>query len=89
MITPPTACFPLQQEMEAKFHLCLLLIILGTITVQCASLGNQQDNPMHVLSKRQGYGSLMLNKRTHHRPKRNAEAIAVESKILVNTYLLF
>ena len=38
--------------MEARFHLFLFLIILGTITVQGARLGNQQENPLHVHSKR-------------------------------------
>lgn len=32
--------------MNAKFHLCLLLIILATITVQGAK------NPMEILAKR-------------------------------------
>ena len=40
--------------MNNKFHLGLLLIILGTITVQIdARPGNQQKKPMHVHSKRQ------------------------------------
>ncbi|XP_078352573.1 small cysteine-rich protein 1-like [Oculina patagonica] len=34
------------------FHLYLLMIILGNITVQGASLGNQQENPLHVHAKR-------------------------------------
>ncbi|XP_078352570.1 small cysteine-rich protein 8-like [Oculina patagonica] len=57
--------------MAAKFHLCLLMIILGTISVQGARLGNQRNNPMHVLSHRQGYGSLILNKRIPCHPYGN------------------
>lgn len=34
--------------MNAKFHLCLLLIILATITVQ----GAVKKNPMKILAKR-------------------------------------
>ena len=37
------------------FHLCLLMIILGTITVQGARPGNQQDNPMNTHAKRSEY----------------------------------
>ena len=39
--------------MEAKFRLCLLLIILGTLTVQGARLENKLENPLHVAAKRQ------------------------------------
>ena len=47
--------------MEAKFHLCLLLIILGTLAVQGARLGNKLENPLHARAKRQaGEGSFAL-----------------------------
>ena len=39
--------------MEAKLRLCLWLIILGTITVQAARLGNQEENSMNVHSNGQ------------------------------------
>ena len=51
--------------METKFHLCLLMIILGTIIVQGAVVENQQKNPMHVYAKRGEfffYGDLSLLK---------------------------
>lgn len=32
--------------MEAKFHLCLLLIIVGTLAVQGAHLQNKLENPL-------------------------------------------
>ena len=38
--------------METKFHLCLLMIILGTIIVQGAVVENKQDNPMQLHAKR-------------------------------------
>ena len=38
--------------MNAKFRLCLLLVILGTITVQGAVTGNRKKNPMDFLAKR-------------------------------------
>ena len=34
--------------MEAKFHLCILLIILGTLAMQGAGLENIMKNPLHV-----------------------------------------
>ena len=40
--------------MAAKFHLCLLLLILGTLAVQGARLENNLDNPFHVAAKRYG-----------------------------------
>ena len=40
--------------MNAKFHLCLLLILLGTITVLGAHPGDQQEDTMDVDNKRQG-----------------------------------
>ena len=39
--------------MEAKFHLCLLLIILGTLAVQGARLENKLENPLFGRAKRQ------------------------------------
>ena len=38
--------------MNAKFCLCLLLVTLGTITVQGAVTGNKMKYPMDFLSKR-------------------------------------
>ena len=39
--------------MDAKFHLCLWVILLGAITVQGARPEMQEKkNPMHFLSKR-------------------------------------
>ena len=40
--------------MDAKFHLCLLLILLGTIIVLGAHPGDQQEDTMDVDNKRQG-----------------------------------
>ncbi len=41
--------------MRSTFYLCLLLIMLGSITVQGAprepGFGNQKENPMRVRSK--------------------------------------
>ncbi len=42
------------------FHLYLLMIILGNITVQGASLGNQQENPLHVHAKREWYFLMLI-----------------------------
>ena len=39
--------------MAAKFHLCLLLIILGTLAVKGARLENKLKNPLHIHAKRQ------------------------------------
>ena len=39
--------------MAARFHLCLLLIILGTVAVQGARLGNRNRNPMPARFLRQ------------------------------------
>ncbi len=36
-------------KMKAKFHLCLLLIILGTITMQGAVTGNKKRTPWVLL----------------------------------------
>ena len=38
--------------MAAKFYLCLLLIILGTLAVQGARLENKLENPLDVGAKR-------------------------------------
>lgn len=38
--------------MNAKFHLCLLAFILGTIIVQGAVTGSKVKNPFHVDTKR-------------------------------------
>ncbi|XP_078368203.1 small cysteine-rich protein 1-like [Oculina patagonica] len=39
--------------MDCKFYLCLLVIMLGTITVHgAARQGIQQGNPMHEYAKR-------------------------------------
>jgi len=46
--------------MEAKFHLSLLLIILGTLAVHGARLENKPENPLHVDAKRTGECSFVL-----------------------------
>ena len=43
--------------MAAKFHLCLLLVILGNLAVQGARLENNLENPFDVPAKRYGYGN--------------------------------
>ena len=40
--------------MDAKFHLCVLLILLGTIIVLGARPGDQQEDTVDVDYKRQG-----------------------------------
>ncbi|XP_078373913.1 uncharacterized protein LOC144657445 [Oculina patagonica] len=43
---------PGRSTMDCKFYLCMLFIMLGTIAVQGARLGNKQENPMHEDAKR-------------------------------------
>ncbi|XP_078372408.1 small cysteine-rich protein 1-like [Oculina patagonica] len=50
--------------MDCKFYLCMLFIILGTISVQGARPENKQENPIHEDAKRvvcSGNGKYCLN----------------------------
>ncbi|KAL9952249.1 hypothetical protein ACROYT_G039472 [Oculina patagonica] len=62
---------PVKKTMGSTFYLCLLLIMLGSITVQGAParepLGNQKENPMRVRSKQDKH-ELTLNARVQCGP---------------------
>ena len=73
--------------MDAKFHLCLLLIMLGTMTVQ----GVHPGNPMHVAAKRQRECSCTLKwmlKKTKKTKKTNAEYPITCWRLAIHAWLL-